>query len=423
MSSLPTNSFPGDALAIAAAVRARTISAADITEAALARIADDRCNCFTQVTAERARREAESIDRALAEGRDPGPLAGVPYAVKNLFDIEGVGTLAGSKINRDDPPALSDATAIQRLQKAGAVLTGALNMDEYAYGFTTENAHDGATRNPLDPARSAGGSSGGSAAAVAAGLVPVTLGSDTNGSIRVPAAFCGIFGLKPTFGRLSRGGSFPFVHSLDHVGPFAGNVTDLARFYDALQGADGRDPVTAGRLVTPATPLLHALPSRLKVGVLGGWFRQGAAEAAVAAVARVGVALGGARVTDLPDAEAARAAAFCMTAAEGGALHLDRLRRRAHDFDPATRDRLIAGALMPASIVARARRFRRWFAERAAERFAEFDLLLAPSTPVWIEGEAMPLGVQIIAPPWREDLALAAAALLERDGVVGRKPA
>lgn len=166
------------------------------------------------------------------------PLAGLPYAVKNLFDIEGITTLSGSKINRDLPAAREDAVLVQRLQSAGAILVGALNMDEYAYGFTTENTHYGPTRNPHDTTRIAGGSSGGSGAAVAARQVPLTLGSDTNGSIRVPASLCGIWGLKPTFGRLSRRGTYPFVHSLDHLGPLADSVECLALAYDAMQGPD-----------------------------------------------------------------------------------------------------------------------------------------------------------------------------------------
>ena len=165
-------------------------------------------NCFTTVLEQQALQRSAEIDRRIAAGQDPGPLAGVPFAVKNLFDVAGITTLAGSKIYASRPPAQQDATAVERLKNAGAVLVGALNMDEYAYGFTTENTHYGPTRNPHDPERVAGGSSGGSAAAVAAGMVPLTLGSDTNGSIRVPAAFCGIFGLKadlrPDFARRRR---------------------------------------------------------------------------------------------------------------------------------------------------------------------------------------------------------------------------
>ncbi|HEY1092778.1 MAG TPA: amidase family protein, partial [Burkholderiaceae bacterium] len=183
-----------------------------------------RVNAFTDFTFTRARAEADAIDARRARGEALPPLAGVPYAVKNLFDIDGVVTRAGSRINRDHAPATEDAFLVQRMRAAGAVLLGGLNMDEYAYGFTTENSHDGPCHNPHDLARTAGGSSGGCGAAIAAGMVPLTLGSDTNGSIRVPSSLCGVWGLKPTFGRLSRRGSYPFVHSLDHLGPFADSV-------------------------------------------------------------------------------------------------------------------------------------------------------------------------------------------------------
>src|SRR5580704_10577455 len=208
---------------IAGAVAAGRATAAAIVEAALARIAarDRALNAFTAVVAERARARARAIDAARARGEPLGPLAGVPFAAKNLFDVAGLATLAGSKINRERAPATRDATALRRLEAAGAVLVGALNMGEYAYDFTGENVHYGDCRNPHDRSRMAGGSSSGSAAAVAGGLVPLSLGSDTNGSIRVPSSFCGIFGLKPTYGRLSRAGTFPFVASLDHVGPLA----------------------------------------------------------------------------------------------------------------------------------------------------------------------------------------------------------
>src|SRR6266581_2840011 len=185
------------ALAIAAAVRAGKTRARDVVGGALDRMAarDGALNAFTRVLGDAALADADTVDRRLAKGDDPGPLAGVPFAVKNLFDVAGLPTLAGSKINAGLPPAERDATAVARLRAAGAVLVGALNMDEYAYGFSTENTHYGPTRNPHDPTRIAGGSSGGSAAAVAAGLVPLSLGPDTNGSIRVPAALCGVFGL------------------------------------------------------------------------------------------------------------------------------------------------------------------------------------------------------------------------------------
>ena len=214
-----------------------------MTEAAIARIeaTNPRLGAFTDPTFARALAEAYAVDVAVAGGKAM-PLAGVPYAVKNLFDIEGVVTRAGSKINRDNPPAKADAFLIQRMKSAGAVLLGGLNMGEYAYDFTGENAHDGRSLNPHDPTRMSGGSSGGSGTAVASGMVAASLGSDTNGSIRVPSSFCGLFGLKPTFGRLSRAGSFPFCASLDHLGPLARSALDLALLFDAVQGEDTGDP-------------------------------------------------------------------------------------------------------------------------------------------------------------------------------------
>uniref|UniRef100_UPI002584DA9C amidase family protein n=1 Tax=Achromobacter sp. TaxID=134375 RepID=UPI002584DA9C len=250
----------GAALDLARRIRGGEHSAVAVLDATLARIraADARYNCFTAITEDRARQEAAAIDARRARGDALPPLAGVPYAVKNQFDIAEEVTLAGGRVNAANPAAPRDATLVARLREAGAVLVGALNMDEHAYGFTTENSHYGPCRNPHDATRIAGGSSGGSAAAVAGGLVPLTLGSDTNGSIRVPASLCGVFGLKPTFGRLPRSGSFPFVGSLDHLGPFAADSASLAAVYDALQGPDADDPACAQRAAEPALAALGA---------------------------------------------------------------------------------------------------------------------------------------------------------------------
>ncbi|MEA2838775.1 MAG: 1-carboxybiuret hydrolase, partial [Methylobacteriaceae bacterium] len=238
-----------DASEIASKVSSGQISARAVIDTVLARIdaINPAVNAFTDVTAERARQTADALDARRARGETLGPLAGVPFAVKNLIDVAGLPTRAGSRINRDLPPAQRDGALVRRLEAAGAILVGALNMGEYAYDFTGENIHDGPSRNPHALDHMTGGSSGGSGAAIAAGLVPLALGSDTNGSIRVPSAFCGCFGLKPTYGRLSRAGSFPFVSSLDHLGPFARSVTDLAVSYDAMQGADADDPVATTR--------------------------------------------------------------------------------------------------------------------------------------------------------------------------------
>src|SRR5262249_24575670 len=261
---------------IAKAVTSGKLSALEATEDALARIArhDGILNSFTDVTADRARAKARAVDDAIAAGKNVGPLAGVPFAVKNLFDVKGLATRAGSRINRDLAPAARDATLIERLEAAGAVLLGALNMGEYAYDFTGENVHDGPSRNPHDPSRMTGGSSGGSGSAVGGGLVPIALGSDTNGSIRVPASFCGIFGLKPTYGRLSRARSYPFVASLDHLGPFARNARDLALAYDAMQGPDADDAACTTRPVEPVAGLLAQGIDGLKVAIAGGYFQK-----------------------------------------------------------------------------------------------------------------------------------------------------
>src|SRR5215813_12053587 len=252
---------------IAAAVREGRTSASAVVRAALAHIAADDpvLNAFTAVLGERALGRARALDNARLEGRELGVLAGVPLAVKNLFDIAGLPTLAGSKINRERAPAQYDATLVERLEAAGAVLVGALNMGEYAYDFTGENVHYGPSRNPHDLNRMTGGSSGGSGGAVGGGLVPLALGSDTNGSIRVPSSLCGIFGLKPTYGRLPRNRTFPFVASFDHLGPFARSVGDLALAYDAMQGLDSDDPACADRPVEATTRQLEAGADGLRI--------------------------------------------------------------------------------------------------------------------------------------------------------------
>jgi len=454
------------AVQIAEAVRSGHASARAAVQASLQHIAatEPQISAFTAVLTERALRQADAVDANPHRVRLK--LAGVPFAAKNLFDVTGLPTLAGSKIERDAAPAARDAALVRRLEAEGAVLVGALNMDEYAYGFTTENTHYGPTRNPHDLARISGGSSGGSAAAVAAGQVPLTLGSDTNGSIRVPSSLCGTFGLKPTFGRLPRTGTFPFVASLDHLGPFARTVADLALAYDVMQGPDAHDPACAQRAIEPTLPGLASGADGVRVGVLGGWFRSKAMPEALAAVDRVATALGTHTQVEWPEVERARAAAFMITCGEGGALHLDDLRRRANDFDPMTRDRFLANALMPAAWVQNAQRVRHWFARQVARSFETVDVLIAPATPCtapgigteWIELDGrrlparasmglltqpisciglpvvtvplwglnpaaphLPIGVQIIAAPWREDLCLRVAAALEAQGL-GRAP-
>ncbi len=453
---------------MAAAVVSGAVSASELLEATLARInaSNGQVNAFTGITDVRARAEAAAVDKARADGAVLGPLAGVPYAVKNLFDMEGVVTLAGSKINRDRPAATSDSFLVQQMKAAGAVLVGGLNMDEFAYGFTTENTHYGACHNPHDLSRIAGGSSGGSGAAVAAGQVPITLGSDTNGSIRVPASLCGVWGLKPTFGRLSRRGTYPFVHSIDHLGPLADSLAGLALAYDTLQSPDAADPGCQALRVQPVKPLMGRGIKGLRIGVLGGYFHDNVTPEAREVVALAASTLGARAEVTWPDAALARAAAFIITASEGGSLHLDDLRTRADDFEPLSVDRFIAGALQPVDWYLRAQRFRRMYRDKVNTLFRDWDVLLTAATPVsapaigteWLDINGtkqpcrpsmglltqpisfagcpvvtaplwplgtggMPIGVQIISAPWREDLAFRAAQVLDDAGAAYTKPA
>ncbi|MEQ1695066.1 MAG: AtzE family amidohydrolase [Hyphomicrobiaceae bacterium] len=443
---------------IAAAIAYGQITATAQLDATLAAIAtrNPQLGAFTDVTAARARTRASAIDAARDQGRRLPPLAGVPFAVKNLFDVAGVTTRAGSKINRSNAPASRDATAIERLEAAGAILVGACNMDEYAYGFTGENAHDGPSRNPADTTRMTGGSSGGPAAAVASGLVPFALGSDTNGSIRVPASLCGLYGFKPTYGRLSRAGAFPFAASLDTIGPLARSVADLALVYDALQGHDVRDPVCNPPDDAPLFPLVNEGTGELRLALADDYFLKGATPEARAALNALAISLDITQRVTLPEAHRARAAAFVLTAAEGGTLHRERLKSRAADFDPDTRDRLLSGALLPAAWVIQAQRFRRWFHDEVMRVFENVDVILALATPITAPklgqktftfdgaeipvrphlglytqpltfiglpvvtvplkrapGE-LPLGVQIIAAPWNELAALQVAREIEK---------
>lgn len=439
-------------------------SAREVASATLERIArhNPALNAFIDICASRALAEADALDKARARGVKLPALAGVPYAVKNLLDVEGLTTLAGARMLANKPPATRDAVLIERLHAAGGLLMGTTNMDALAYGFTTENTHYGVTRNPRDRARSAGGSSGGSAAAVAAGLVPFALASDTNGSIRVPASLCGVFGLKPTYGRLPRTGSFPFVDSFDHLGVVGASVDDLAMAYDAMQGADAHDPVCAPRAMEPVRASLPRGIEKLRVARLSGYFDSNAGPEARWAADAVARALGASEEIEIEGTAAARAAAFVITSAEGGQLHLDALRTHLPDFEPLSRDRLLAGTLVPAAWVQRAQQYRRLYLQRALAMFAQYDLLIAPATPVraplfgqetieigtqslttgpnlglltqpisfiglpvavaplWPD-QGLPIGVQLIAAPWREDLCLRAAWALQQQGLASSR--
>ncbi len=402
---------------------------------------NDAYAAFTRVFEHEALAAARAVDARIQAGEDVGPLAGVPFAVKDLFDVEGVPTTAGAAMRANAAPALRDAEAVRRLKAAGAILVGTLNMDEYAYGFATVNAHFGTTKNPHDVTRLAGGSSGGSAAAVAAGLVPLTLGSDTNGSIRVPASLCGVWGMRPGDGTIPLDGVFPFVEALDTIGPFTRTAEELRQSYEVLSGTK---PVGGGQP---------------RVARLSGFFARNASAEAVAAIDAVMSHLGADAVADLPEAEAARSAAFLITAAQGGALHLDTLRTRAMDYDPAVRDRLLAGAMLPAAACVKAWEMRTLWRRQVATLFEQYDVLLAPATPtvapridegtILIDGKPasaranlgiycqalslagvpvvsapytqglLPIGVQFATAPGREGLLFDLLERLEAEGVLG----
>ncbi|CAN5738884.1 AtzE family amidohydrolase [soil metagenome] len=453
----------GSVAQISAAVRTGQQSAKEIVEAALARIraANGTLNAFETLLDDRALSDASAVDRAVRAGIDPGPLAGVPFAVKSLFDVKGIPTTAGSRIHGDLPAPTVDGAAVLRLTQAGAVLVGTTTMDEYAHGFTTENSHFGTARNPWDTTRIAGGSSGGSAAAVAAGLVPVALGSDTNGSIRVPSGLCGVFGLKPTFGRFSRPGSVPFVSSLDHVGPIAAELADLTAVYDVLQGHDPDDPASLNVAPQPCGPLLNSGMGGLRIALVDQHFLRVIDSQTAECLEAVREALTVRRRITVRQSDRACAAAHLITAAEGGQRHLTSLQTRPQDFDPKVRVGLSAGVLLPAAHYIAAQRFRRWYRTEVERVLDDVDVLMTATTPsaapaigqshMIVDGEehlvgmalglltqpwsliglpalslpvhrtgGLPIGIQLVAAAGNESALIRTAGALEAAGMVGK---
>jgi aspartyl-tRNA(Asn)/glutamyl-tRNA(Gln) amidotransferase subunit A len=374
---------------LARMIASKAVSPVEVVRAHLDRIAalDPGLRAYITVCADPALEAARAAEAALMAGRPLGPLHGVPYALKDLYDTAGVRTTGGSRILADRVPAV-DATVVRRLAEAGAIVLGKLNMVEFAYGPEGLNPHYGHARNPWGGAthRMAGGSSSGSGVAVAAGLAPGALGSDTGGSIRIPASLCGITGLKPTYGRVSRAGVLPLAWSMDHVGPMTRTVADSALMLGAMAGYDPADPSTS---VLPVPNYLAALTGDVKglrVGLLRSFFLDGAAPAVRSAVETAAATLAGAgAVVDevkLERTELATAGSLAIVAAEALAYHAEFLRTRPADYDPDVLRRLRLSVYVGGWHYVRAQQARALVRDEIDAALARRDVLLAPSTAV-----------------------------------------
>ncbi|MDQ3855548.1 MAG: amidase [Chloroflexota bacterium] len=431
-------------------VRAREASPVELAERALALIAahDPDLNAFQLVLPEQAREAARRAEQELASGTHRGPLHGVPVAVKDLLTMAGTPTTAGSRALAGWDPGY-DATAVELLRAAGAVIVGKTRLPELAYSPGSNNAHFGPTRNPWDRQRDTGGSSSGSAAAVSAGLVSAALGSDTGGSIRIPAALCGIVGLKPTFGRVSLHGVVPLSWSLDHLGPLTQSVEDAALLLGVLAGPDPRDPRTVCSRGLPMD--LERGASGLRIGVVRDDGSGGVpGEPDVLAAWREGLAaLGrtGAELTelDVPELSALRIVSSVILGLEASAYHYRRLRESPESLGPFPRTRLLAAFAYGPHTYVRAQQVRAELRGRMDRLLQTLDLISTPSqpfgapplgmpawttftaafnglgwpaisVPVGLTSAGLPVGLQLAAKPWAEELVLRAAAVVEVDG-------
>ncbi len=409
------------AAALAAAVRAGERSAREVTEASLEALAarDPELHCFNTVTAERALEQADAIDRRVAAGEDPGPLAGVPVALKDNLCTRGVETTCSSRILAGWRPPY-DATVVARLASAGAISVGKTNLDEFAMGSSTENSAFGPTRNPWDTDRIPGGSSGGSAAAVAAGIVPVALGSDTGGSIRQPAALCGVVGLKPTYGLVSRYGLVAFASSLDQIGPLSTTVEDAALVLEVIAGHDDRDSTSLAHATPRVKEVLTRGVEGLRVGVIGD-FLENASPSCASTVAAAADALSGAGAKleeiAIPELLHGLSAYYLLAPAEASSnlarydgvryglrveaddVETMNARTRAAGFGPEVKRRIMLGTYVLSAgyydaYYANAQRVRTLVARAFAAAYERVDLLLAPTTP----SAAFALGAKVDDP-------------------------
>jgi len=377
------------AVDLARMIATKEVSPVEVTRTLLDRVAalDGTLKSFITVTADAALDAARASESDLMAGRVHGPLHGVPLGLKDLFNTAGVKTTGGSKILGDAVPG-EDATVVRRLREAGAIVLGKLNMHEFAYGPEGLNDHYGHARNPWDArdTRVAGGSSSGSGAAVAAALVPVALGSDTGGSIRIPSALCGITGIKPTYGRASRAGVLPLAWSMDHVGPMARSAADCALVLRVMSGYDPADPTTSVLPVPDYSAALTGDVKGLKVGVLRPFFMDGSAPEVVAAVDAAVQALQalGATVDEvrLDSVRHVAAASFAIVASEALAYHAEWMRTRAQDYQPDVRERLKMGAFVSGVHYLRGQQIRATVRAEVDAALARRDILVAPTAPL-----------------------------------------
>jgi aspartyl-tRNA(Asn)/glutamyl-tRNA(Gln) amidotransferase subunit A len=372
---------------LAPRLAAGDLSPVDVTDAVLARIEqhDEQLNAYITVMADTARDAARAAESAIHSGHYLGPLHGIPVAVKDLYATRGVRTTFGSPLFADWVPDY-DATVVERLKRAGAVIMGKTNLHELAFGTTSANPHYGVVRNPWDTECHPGGSSGGSASAVAGGLAYGALGSDTGASIRQPAACCGIVGVKPTYGRVSKYGALPLSWSMDHVGPMTRTVQDAALMMQVLAGHDPRDPGCVAHAVPDYTAQLHNGLRNGRIGVPRDFFFE---ECDPEVIGAVEAALGvfrdlGATVEDiaLPDMHAARAAGVVTMFSEAAAYHAANLRERPEAFSDEVRDQLDMGGFYTAVQYVQAQRMRRALTDETSRAFAPYDAVVMPTSPV-----------------------------------------
>jgi aspartyl-tRNA(Asn)/glutamyl-tRNA(Gln) amidotransferase subunit A len=374
---------------LARLIRAREVSPVEVVQAHLDRIAslDGKLHAYITVMGDAALASARTAEAAAMSGEMLGPLHGVPVALKDLYCTKAVRTTGGSKILADWVPG-EDATVVSRLVGAGAIVLGKLNMHEFAYGPEGLNPHYGAPWNPWDATahRICGGSSSGSGAAVAAGMCPGALGSDTGGSIRIPASLCGISGLKPTYGRVSRAGVLPLAWSLDHVGPMCRTAVDCALMLGAMAGYDPRDPTTS---VLPVPDYLAALTGTVKgarIGLLRSFFMESASEEhrrAIEQALRTMESLGAAvREVSLETAALAAGASTAVIAVEAYAYHEPWIKKRPDDYGADVRERLRVGAFVSGAAYVNGQRARALVRDSVDTALAGLDVLVAPTTPI-----------------------------------------